>query len=250
MTPDWTAISLGLFPQKLRKLEASTTTQPSARIRIAQEKLAQKTQRIESCLIEKLIQQLQQSKSAGNTYAQSKRKNMDAISWRKSNDEHLGSIALNRRTINAKSAACDLQFQLLLSFATRSGTNFADDWVAIFFSGVDLVRNFTAVNHHFAGKIKGDFYPVPFDGRDADNSQRGRGITNHNFFTFSAGNHQHCLDLIAQDHLAAVLQASANPCDQVCRFEISERSVYLNPRNFKQQIKRPRTGSRYGGDDG
>ena len=100
MTPDWTAISLGLFPLKPRTLEASTAAQALARTRIAQEKLARKTQRIESCLIEKLIEQLQQSKSAGNTYAQPKRKNMDAISWRKSNDEHLASTAPNERQVH------------------------------------------------------------------------------------------------------------------------------------------------------
>ena len=62
--------------------------------------------------------------------------------------------------------------------------------------GENLIRNFASVDFHRAWEVKRDAHAITLDRHDANNTHRGRWITDDDFFTLAACNDEHVGDLL------------------------------------------------------
>jgi len=76
------------------------------------------------------------------------------------------------------------------------GANGADDIATVSISllatvGENLIRDFAAVDFNCPGEVESDAHTVAFDRHDANNTNRGRWVSDDDFFTFASCDDKH-----------------------------------------------------------
>ena len=94
----------------------------------------------------------------------------------------------------------ELGIKVVFAFGDGACTNtmkdLAGDAALTLFVLQDLVGHLTTVNIHFPGEFERDADPIALDRRNADDAQRRCRVSDHDFFSLSAGDHEHRKSLL------------------------------------------------------